>query len=116
MKKTLLFVAALLFSATMTAQTRNILLQESFDGNSIPSGWSIAGVGTSNWSISGTNTAGGTANELKLDWDPQFNGTTRFVSPAVNLTGIESVVVSFKHYLDRFKWYNLSLSAPIANI
>lgn len=106
MKKTLLFVAALLFSATITAQTRNILLQESFDGNSIPSGWSIAGVGTSNWSISGTNTAGGTANELKLDWDPQFNGTTRFVSPAVNLTGIESVVVSFKHYLDNYQGAN----------
>ena len=106
MKKSLLFVVAMLFATAMMAQNRNTLLQESFDGSSIPTGWSIAGLGSSNWSISATTNAGGSANELKLDWSPEFNGMSRFVSPTVDLTGISSVVVSFKHYLDNYSGSN----------
>ena len=106
MKKSLLFVVAMLFATAMMAQNRNTLLQESFDGSSIPAGWSIAGLGSSNWSISATTNAGGSANELKLDWSPEFNGMSRFVSPTVDLTGISSVVVSFKHYLDNYDGSN----------
>lgn len=82
------------------------MLRESFDGNSIPAGWSIAGVGASNWLISSTNNAGGSANELQLYWDPQFNGMSRFVSPAVDLTDVSSVIVSFKHCLDNYTGSN----------
>ena len=39
---------------------------------------------------------------MKLDWSPQFNGTTRLVTPAVDLTGVTSVVFSFKHALDNY--------------
>ena len=106
MRKSLLFVFAMLFATAMMAQTRNTLLHESFDSNSIPTGWSIAGLGTSNWSISASTNAGGSANELKLDWSPEFNGMSRFVSPAVDLTGVSSVVVSFKHYLDNYSGSN----------
>ena len=106
MKKSLLFVVAMLFATAMMAQNRNTLLQESFDGSSIPTGWSIAGLGSSNWSISATTNAGGSANELKLDWSPEFNGMSRFVSPTVDLTGVSSVVVSFKHYLDNYDGSN----------
>lgn len=88
------------------AQNRNSLLRESFDGNSIPAGWSIAGAGASNWLISSTNNAGGSANELQLYWDPQFNGMSRFVSPAVDLTDVSSVIVSFKHCLDNYTGSN----------
>lgn len=105
MKKTLLFVFALLFATAMTAQNRAVLLQESFDDSALPSGWSISS-NTSNWSVSATNNAGGAANEMKLDWSPQFNGTTRLVSPAVDLTGISSVVFSFKHALDNYSGSN----------
>lgn len=101
MKKTLLLAAVALFSMTMFAQTRSVFLQESFDGSSVP-GWTVQGLGTNNWFLSQSNNAGGQPNELVLYWDPQFNGTSRFVSPAVDLTGIESVVVSFKHALDNY--------------
>lgn len=84
------------------AQNRASILKESFDGSTIPAGWTIAGSGTGNWSISPTNNAGGMANELKMSWDPQFNGTSRFVSPAVDLTGIESVRFLFKHALNNY--------------
>ena len=47
MKKTLLFCFAFLFAMATMAQPRAIILQESFDGSSMPAGWSTAGLGTS---------------------------------------------------------------------
>lgn len=79
-----------------------MFLSESFDGNSMPEGWSKTGAGTNNWSVSSTNNAGGTANEMHLTWSPQFNGTSRLVTPALNLTGVDTVIVSFKHALDNY--------------
>ena len=105
MKKSLLFAFALLFATAMMAQNRAVLLQESFDGSTIPTGWSIDAQ-TSNWSVSATNNAGGEANEMHLAWSPQFNGMTRLVSPAVDLTGINSLVFSFKHALDNYSGAN----------
>ena len=42
MKKTLLFAFAMLFATAMMAQNRAVLLQESFDGTTMPAGWSVA--------------------------------------------------------------------------
>ena len=81
------------------------MLQESFNGSTMPAGWSINGQ-PSNWSVSATNNAGGEPNEMHLTWSPQFNGMTRLVSPAVDLTGISSVVFSFKHALDNYSGSN----------
>ena len=105
MKKTLLFAFALLFATATMAQNRAVLLQESFDGATMPTGWSISAQ-PNNWSVSATNNAGGEANEMHLAWSPQFNGMTRLVSPAINLTGINSVVFSFKHALDNYSGSN----------
>ncbi len=105
MKKTLLFIAAILMSVSVFAQTRTTFINEHFDGSSLPEGWQIIG-NTSNWSVSATHNAGGQANEMKLDWNPQFNGMTRLVTPAVDLTGVTSVVMSFKHALDNYSGSN----------
>ena len=102
MKKTLLFVFALLFATATMAQNRAVLLQESFDGSTMPAGWSIAGLGQNNWNISATNNAGGEPNEMWLYYGPQFNGISRLVSPVVDLTGLNSVIISFKHCLDNY--------------
>ena len=101
MKKTLLFAFALLFATAMMARNRAILVQESFDGSSLPAGWSID-AHQSNWVVSSSSNAGGTPNEMNLHWDPQFTGMTRLITPAVNLTGISSVIFSFKHALDNY--------------
>lgn len=102
MKRTLLFIAAILMSVSVFAQTRTTFVNEHFDNTGMPSGWTITGSGTTNWSVSGTNNAGGEANELHMTWSPQFNGTSRVVMPAVDLTGVTSVIVSFKHALDNY--------------
>ena len=111
MRKTLLLVFALLFATAAMAQNRATYLEESFNGASIPSGWTKVGVGISNWSVSTTSNAGGQANELHLNWDPQFNGIARFVSPVIDLSGVNSVVISFKHMLD---YYNNGVTLGIA--
>ena len=59
MKKTLLFAFALLFATATMAQNRATIFSETFDGNAIPSGWSVMGLGQNNWRISTTNNAGG---------------------------------------------------------
>jgi hypothetical protein len=102
MKKTLLFAFALLFATATMAQNRAVLLQESFDGSTMPAGWSIAGLGQNNWNVSATNNAGGEPNEMWLYYGPQFNGISRLVSPVVDLTGLNSVIISFKHCLDNY--------------
>ena len=106
MKKTLLLTLALLLSVSIFAQNRGPLLQESFDGKSLPSGWSVFGGGNKNWSVTATDRAGGSPNELDLYWDPVFNGTTRIATPAMDLTGISSIAISFKHYFDYYHYYN----------
>ena len=102
MKKTLLLIAAILVSVSVFAQTRASFINEHFDGTSMPTGWHVVELGSSNWSVVPTHNAGGQPNELNLHWDPQFNGTSRMVMPAVDLTGVSSVIVSFKHALDNY--------------
>ena len=43
---------------------------------------------------------------MHLAWSPQFNGMTRLVSPAVDMTGVPSAVFSFKHALDNYSGAN----------
>lgn len=103
MRKYYLFVVLFfLFATTGMAQSRSILLQESFDGTEMPEGWQITDQGVSNWSVSASNFSGGYPNEMKLFWQPSFQGISRLVTPAVDLTGINKVTFSFKHYLDNY--------------
>ena len=102
MRKTLLLTLALLLSTATFAQSRATILYESFDGTSLPSGWTIGDEGTENWSISATNKAGGEANELKLYWNPYFEGFSRVITTPIDLTGKEGVAFSLKHYFDNY--------------
>ncbi len=98
MKKTLLLTLALLFSTTIFAQ----LIDEKFDSAEMPEGWCIMGEAEKNWSISSSNNAGGEPNEAKLYWNPQFEGVTRLVTKAVDLTDIEGVTLTMNHYFNNY--------------
>lgn len=106
-RKALLFALMLLLSTAMFAQTRGIILNENFDDSTMPAGWSVTGQGTGSWSISPTNIAGGSTNELMLNWEPIFNGLSRIVTEPVDLTGVESAVFSIKHHLNNYTGSNL---------
>ena len=106
MKKTLLLTLALLLSATIFAQNKGTLLRETFNSPEMPEGWKITGGNNQNWSVSESNFSGGDAYEMKMEYDPYFpNGFTRLTMPSLDLTGIDSVMVSFKHYVDIFTTY-----------
>ncbi|MBO5811155.1 MAG: T9SS type A sorting domain-containing protein [Bacteroidales bacterium] len=98
MRKTLLLAIALLFSLSVFSQENIYIINESFDGSTLPQGWTKMGSGTNNWYISTSNIAGGKPNELHLQWTPPFNGIARFVSPTVDLSDVSSAIIALKHY------------------
>ena len=102
MKKTLLLTLGLLFAMIVTAQNNIYLINEDFSGSGIPDGWTKSGNGVNNWYISPSFSAGGKVNELYLQWTPQFNGIARFVSPAIDLTGINNAMLSLDTYVSMF--------------
>ncbi len=98
MKKITLFLfVALTFAGVMNAQ----LLSEDFSGNFPPSGWTIDSHAT-NWDKKNSNNAGGTAPEARFAWTPQFNGDSRLISPAIDLTGVNTVTLKFKHSINHY--------------
>lgn len=93
---TLLFLAS--FIGFAFSQTH---LSEDFSGNQMPpADWSIDGY-TAQWSVSGTTNAGGDAPEAKFTYINSV-GTTRLISPSVDLSGQSSVTVKFDHYYDDY--------------
>ncbi|MBQ8760200.1 MAG: T9SS type A sorting domain-containing protein [Bacteroidales bacterium] len=107
MKRILLFVFTLFITTAMFAQTRASFINESFDGSEFPEGWTIAGSGSNSWSIEASTNAGGSPNELMLYYNPSFNGISRVVMNPVDLTGVDDVVVSFRHYLDNYSYSSI---------
>ena len=103
MKKTLLLTIALLLSTAMFAQSRAILLSESFDTQATPAGWEVYGGGINNWHVQNTNRAGGTPCELEFFWEPQFEGASYLSMGSFDLTNITSLNVSFKHFYNRYE-------------
>ena len=72
----------------------------------MPEGWKITGGNNQNWSLSESNFCGGEAYEMKMDYQPIFyNGFTKLTFPTLDLTGIDSIMVSFKHYVDIYTTY-----------
>ncbi len=52
-----------------------------------PEGWS-ADSHPNNWHGADGDEAGGVAPEAVFDWSPKFSGTTHFMSPEFDLTGV----------------------------
>ena len=85
-------------SASVFSQT---FVSEDFSSGTMPpSGWSIDNL-NAQWSNSGTANAGGTAPEAMFTWK-QTVDVSHLIAPAVDLTGMTSVVLRFKHYLDNY--------------
>jgi hypothetical protein len=65
-------------------------------------GWEIDDH-ASNWTTVTTSMAGGSSPELMLTWSPSWDGTSRFMTPAMNLMGATDVSMSFRQYIDLFQ-------------
>jgi hypothetical protein len=98
MKKLYILTTLLSLSVFLFGQT---YLTEDFSSNQMPpTGWTIDGL-PAQWSVEGSNTAGGTAPEAMFSYINQTT-TTRLVSPEIDLTGLTSVTISFKHFYDDY--------------
>lgn len=106
MTKFYLLISLVIASTLTMAQT---LIEEDFGTGAMPpAGWTIDSHSI-NWSTNTSANASGEAPEAKMNWSPQFNGTTRLISSAVDLTGETSVYLSFKHMLDDYSGSGYSL-------
>ena len=99
MKKTLLTVLILALLTTSHAQNRAILFEEHFNSTSLPYGWTIDGVAQDRWMISETNNAGDAANELLFRDNSSKTTVARIIMPSVDLSEVNHLFFSFKHYL-----------------
>ncbi|MEN8224020.1 MAG: T9SS type A sorting domain-containing protein [Bacteroidota bacterium] len=95
MKKICILISVLIFSLQSYGE---IFLSEDFSGNQMPPpGWSIENY-SSRWTVEPSNEAGGEAPEARFALWPEVD-TTRLISPTIDLTGQDTVVLNFKHYL-----------------
>lgn len=98
MKK--IYFALMAFLLTSLSYSQVYLYEDFSSGTMPPAGWSIDGL-PGQWSNSASNKAGGAAPEAKFSYVNQ-NTTSRFISPVVDLTGVNDVSLSFKYFYD---WY-----------
>ena len=96
MKRYLITLAVVCFA--LMARSGNVFIFEQFDNSYLPTGWSVNGSQADYWQLTETNRAGGSPYEVEFYCN--VNGTWRLITNAVDLTGVESVDFSFKHYYD----------------
>lgn len=105
MKRYLLTLALVCFA--FIARSGNVFIFEQFDNSYLPTGWSVNGSQADYWQLMETNHAGGTPYEVEFYCN--INGTRRLTTNAVDLTGVESVDFSFKHFYDQSMGVNLTV-------
>jgi len=90
----------LLMILAFSAQSQTYLSEDFSSGTFPPTGWSIYRL-PAQWSASNSSNAGGIAPELMFTY---INSTdsSRFISPAVNLTGLTTVTLMFNHFYDDY--------------
>ena len=81
----------------------NMLVYEGFDESVMPPGnWTIDDH-SANWSVSDTKNAGGAIPECQFSYHPDFNGTSRLISPALSTNGMTGLILRFKQSLNFYK-------------
>jgi hypothetical protein len=94
MKKIFPFLAFFLICTFSQAQP--YLFQGFGSGIWPPEGWTPLPLG-SQWSLSQTNRAGGVLPEARLQGF-DYNGMVRLISPYINLTDADTVILSFRYF------------------
>ena len=83
----------------LSASHGQSLFNEEFRSGSIPSNWTISQA-TENWSCEKSIKAFGQPNELRFASEPAFTGITKIISPEIDLTGYNEIVIRFNYYID----------------
>ena len=100
MKKHLLTLLAIVFTLPLFAQQGDVVLCEGFFNSWLDEGWDATGDDWVVWYISNTTYAGGKAREMQMYPDFNFHGTTRLVTPIVELGKYDFINFQFNHCLE----------------
>ena len=95
MKKIYTLLIAIAISTSLISQT--FLTEDFSDGIMPPTGWSINNL-AEQWINNVDNKAGGSAPEARYQYS-YLTDSTRLISPQINLSGYESVILEFKHHV-----------------
>lgn len=98
MKKIVSIIIVICLFSLANGQT---IFTETFDEVSIPEAWTISEA-ENNWSCEKSIRAFGTPNELRLKPEPAFSGISRIISPVIDLSTYNEVVIRFNYYIDHF--------------
>ncbi len=94
MKK--LYLSLVMLFLCILAQGQNYLCEGFGSGYWPPEGWTPLPLGPQ-WSLSQTDNAGGVLPEARLQGF-SYTGTVRLMSPLVDMTGVDTVILSFRYF------------------
>lgn len=98
----LVLLALALMGSLFAQGNREIFVQEDFSSGTFPpAGWTISN-NAANWTEYAGGNAGGSTPELRLNWSPQFNAASYFISPSVNSSGETTMYIDLKHFVDHY--------------
>ena len=97
MKRLGTFILLILFAFPLKAQQGDVVLCEGFFNPWLEEGWDVKGDNWAVWYLSNTTNAGGKAREIQMYLDYNFVGTTRLVTPVVELGKYDFINFQFNH-------------------
>ena len=100
MKLRLLTLLAIILVSPLFAQQGDVVLCEGFFNSWLDEGWDAKGDDWVVWYISNTSYAGGKAREMQMYPDFNFEGTTRLITPIVELEKYDFINFQFNHALE----------------
>ena len=103
MRKFLSLALMLIIVNITYAQSRAFIVNESFNTPNMPEGWYCTGDGFDHFTIKVANNAGGDPNELHLMGEPPITSGIHLVMATADLTDVNEVGISFKHYLNHYQ-------------
>ena len=88
--------------ATLGAE--GLLIYEPFDipTGELPMGWFVEGPGEGNWGVHDSETAGGEAPQMRLNWSPSFTAVSKLMTHEVDIAGYNVLEFSFRQYLRNY--------------
>ena len=100
MKRLSAFIILVLMALPLAAQQGDVVLCEGFFNPWLEEGWDVKGDNWAVWYLSNTSFAGGKAREIQMYPDFNFVGTTRLVTPIVELGKYDFINFQFNHSLE----------------
>jgi hypothetical protein len=113
MKSRLFAFLMFLFALPLFGQQGDVVLCEGFFNPWLEEGWDAKGDNWAVWYISNTAYAGGKAREMQMYPDFNFKGTTRLITPIVELEKYDFINFQFNHCLEAVQSSDLDVQIGI---